>query len=376
MTKTHTIIHLNGKSFDAVTGKPVSSHLESTPKARSIDGVVRTNRQAAVSPQPVTAIASTSPAVSRKAHLPAPKAKGHKPHTSNTLMRSSVIKPAPGRQPSLHPITRTDILAAQPSIAVTSKLSAHGVDKRRQARASRVGKSKLVSRFGSLETQPSAALASPAAEPAAEIIVPPSPQQEVIRLKPRFNNLPGQKSMDIFQKALMQATSHVDAKPSARPHRAARKAARRHRLASASTAALAVVLVGGFLAYQNTANMTLRLASHRAGFAATMPSYRPSGFSVGRFAYSPGSITLSFVSNSDAGRHFAITEKPSSWDSETLLNNFVATVGQDYQTVQAAGRTLYVTDTKATWVNNGIWYEVDTASALSPSQLIDLASSM
>lgn len=373
---SNTIIHLNGKSFDAVTGKLIAG-TAGTPKARSIDGVVRPNKQAAVSfPKPAAHAVPPVAAAARKTHAPAPAAKNRGPHASNTLMRHTVHKPAAAPKSSLHPVVRTDILAAQPAVSVTSKLSAGGIDKHREARASRVNKSKLVSRFGKLQASASPALVSPVAEPASQTIAPPSPQQAVVKLKPSLTALPRRNSIDIFQKALVQATGHVDAKPSVRPHRVARKAARHHRLTSFSTAALAVVLIGGFLAYQNAANMTLRLASHKAGFAATMPGYRPSGFSVGHFAYSPGTVTLSFVSNSDSSRHFAITEKPSSWDSATLLNNFVATVGQDYQTVQAAGRTLYVTGNQATWVNNGIWYQVDTAGALSPDQLIDLASSM
>jgi len=291
-------------------------------------------------------------------------------------MRHSVHKPSPAHKATLHPVVRTDILATAPTASVVSKLSAGGIDKRREARASRVGKSKLVSRFGTMQASSAPALVSLAPEPISQIITPPSPQQEVVKLKPHLKTLPRQRSMDMFQKALLQANSHVEATPKNRPHRAARKTARHHRLASTTAVALAVLLVGGFLAYQNTANLTLRMASHKAGFAATLPGYRPSGFSVGRFAYSPGNVTIRFVSNSDVGRHFAIIEKPSSWDSDSLLNNFVATVGQDYQTVQAAGRTLYVVGSVATWVNNGIWYQVDTGNALSPNQLIDLASSM
>jgi hypothetical protein len=373
VTKTQTIIHLNGKSFDAVTGKPVGSTPHGVSKMRSLDGVVHAQKPA----RPLQKISTPTimPKPARKTHTPAPAAKVRGPHTSKTLMRHSVHKPVEGHKAALHPVVRTDILATTPSASVMSKLSVGGIDKHREARASRVGKSKLVSRFGTLQASSAPALVSAAPEPISQIITPPSPQQKVVTLQPHLEGMPRQRPMDMFQKAVMQANSHVETTPKSRPHRAARKTSH-HRLASASAAVLAVVLVGGFLAYQNAANLTLRMASHQAGFAATLPGYRPSGFSVGRFAYGPGNVTIRFVSNSDAGRHFAITEKPSSWDSDSLLNNFVATVGQDYQTVQAAGRTLYVVGSVATWVNNGIWYQIDTGNALSPNQLIDLASSM
>lgn len=185
--------------------------------------------------------------------------------------------------------------------------------------------------------------------------------------------------MDIFQKALEQAAAHElpPAPAKNRAHATRRKRPRSRRLVNISAAALAVVLVGGFLAYQNTANLKLHLASSKAGFAATLPSYHPAGFSVGRFAYSPGNVTINFHSNSGNDRSFALTEQPSGWNSSTLLNEFVATESDSYQTVQTGGRTVYIYgQNKATWVNGGVWYQVDSKGALSTRQLANLASSM
>jgi hypothetical protein len=72
-----------------------------------------------------------------------------------------------------------------------------------------------------------------------------------------------------------------------------------------------------------------------------------------------------------------LTQTASNWDSQALKENFVATVGKDYQVVQSAGRTIYTYgDNNATWVNGGIWYKIDSAGSLTSVELVDLATSM
>lgn len=370
MTKTHNIIKINGKSYDAITGKPVG---HAAGASRSIDGVVRTraNEPTVLTP---THHAKEAPQAKR-AHTVAPAAKAKKAHPSHTLMRHAVRKPASKTTTPIKSATRTDILAKVPSVSVAPKLSIAAVDKRREARAKRVNKSKLVTRFGSFEmvsyavSQPMAVISQTVADVAhAAPSVPATTLQPV------------SKSMDMFQKALQKANSHELQPTPAKKH--VHATARKHKaksrgLANVSAAALAVILIGGFLAYQNVANVQLRMASSKAGFAATLPSYRPSGFSVGKFAYSPGTVSIKFNSNSDSSRSFALTEKVSNWDSETLLNDFVATKTATYQTVQAGGRTVYIyNQSKATWVNHGVWYHVDSDGSLSTNQLVSLASSM
>lgn len=252
---------------------------------------------------------------------------------------------------------------------VAPKLSIGSVDARREARAGKIAKSKLISRFGEIKVPASLHLA-PAVTPVVSLAMPAAAPS----LPPSMR---GQRSMDIFQQALLKANAHEPAKPSRKAYATKHRTRRRsHRLANVSSAALAVLIVGGFLAYQNVANVTIHMASAKAGFAASLPGYKPSGFSVGKFAYSPGNVTVNFHSNSD-DRHFALVEQPSNWDSATLLNDYVATTAKDYQTVQTAGRTLYIYgQNSATWVNSGVWYRVDGNNSLSTTQLTALASSM
>jgi hypothetical protein len=107
-----------------------------------------------------------------------------------------------------------------------------------------------------------------------------------------------------------------------------------------------------------------------------MPAEQPAGFTFGYLDYKPGNVTVNFHSPSDS-RQFNITQKASNWDSEALLSNFVATANSAYKTYQQAGRTVYLlSDDTATWVDSGVWYTVNGNSSLSPSQLLEVASSM
>jgi len=135
--------------------------------------------------------------------------------------------------------------------------------------------------------------------------------------------------------------------------------------------------VGGFLAYQNLPNIAMRVASTRAGLKANLPKYQPAGFSMaGPIEYEPGEVKLSYKSNSD-NRSFAVTQKNSAWNSEALLENYIAPTKQPYQTFQANGRTIYIySDNKATWVDGGVWYTIDGKANLNSDQLLRIANGL
>jgi hypothetical protein len=97
---------------------------------------------------------------------------------------------------------------------------------------------------------------------------------------------------------------------------------------------------------------------------------------AGPIQYQPGEVTLNYRSTSDQ-RGFNVVQKNSSWNSETLLENFVTAANKPYQTFQANGRTIYIYDgNKATWVDGGIWYNIDGQSNLNSDQLLRIAGSL
>lgn len=150
------------------------------------------------------------------------------------------------------------------------------------------------------------------------------------------------------------------------------------RTLSTASLALAALLVVGFFAYQNAPNLSMRIASARAGIEASLPSYQPAGFGIeGGIAYKPGQIEVSYGSNSDE-RNYKITQATSSWNSETLVQNYEPLKDtSNYQTIPNKGKTVYVYNgSNATWVDGGIWYRIEGDSKLSSDQLLSVADSL
>lgn len=136
-------------------------------------------------------------------------------------------------------------------------------------------------------------------------------------------------------------------------------------------------LLLAFVAVQSTPKIKMKVASAKAGFAASLPGNSPAGFHLGEMQYGAGAVALSYKSNSDETRKFNITQKTSSWDSTTLRDTVVAPADRDFRTVEDGGLTIYLYgQNNATWVDQGIWYQVQGNGSLSDRQLVDIAQSL
>ena len=159
-------------------------------------------------------------------------------------------------------------------------------------------------------------------------------------IAPTAHRLKQTQASRIFDQAVTTATSHTQQSPKeSKRYKTSRFGHRHVKLISLSATTLAILILGGFIAYQNKANLELQLASTKAGFHATMPSYKPIGFAFKSLNYQPGSVMIGYNSGS---KTLNVSQKQSNWDSTTLLQNFVATSGDSYQAYEAAGRTIYV----------------------------------
>lgn len=328
MGKEH-IIELNGQRYDARTGAivattpiPASKTHHSKPVARTMDGFSRAPKQS----------------------LP-----HHQPEKSKTLMRAVVAKPKP----------------AQPHHQTHSPIKTTAATLHSQHRhAASVQKSPLVSRFGhDIASNPKA-----------------SPVPDASHIQDTGRAVVHQPaSADPISHALANATGHEQPKlKKARLNtRVARKLKVSPRVLSSASFGLAFLLITGFFAYQNIPGLTMRLAAARSGVQGRLPGYQPAGFSLnGSIAYKPGQITINYKSNSD-DRNFKVSQSSSSWDSQSLLDNYVAVNRRDYQTVQDKGKTVYIYDgSNATWVDGGIWYRVEGESSLNSDQLLHIAASL
>ncbi len=142
---------------------------------------------------------------------------------------------------------------------------------------------------------------------------------------------------------------------------------------------LAAVVLLGYVTYLNVPSVSMKVASSRAGFSATLPSQSPAGYKLqGPIAYSPGQVVIKFGSNTDE-RHFTVSQQPTAWDSEALKENFVDKESSlEPQTYNDRGLTIYLYNGgDAAWVDAGKFYSIKAEnSQLDTNQILDLATSM
>ncbi len=354
MGNQQNFIEINGQRYDAVTGALIGTH--ATPKNTQkmvVDGFVKRPKH------------STSVPVARGGSgLPATPVQRTK-----TLMRSVVKKPSSAS------LTKPILVAATSSkpvakTIITPRTAATSLG--REQHAQQVEKSALIHKFG-------------APQMPAQIIkkVVPLEVRPAPAIVPVISAVTSQKAKtaDLLDRALEAAQSHNEPfyDPKKPMHkRIAKRIGISAKALAISTTVLAGLLIGGFYAYQNVPNLAMRVASARAGFGATMPEYSPSGFTFqGPVQYSAGQVVVSFKSNSDASRNYKLSQQTSTWTSDTLLSNFVAIGGKAYQTYQDRGRTIYIYDgSNATWVNGGVWYQIEGNSDLTSDQLVRIAASL
>ncbi len=361
-----TIIEINGRKYDALTGKIVAdvagtdstkseSAVHAVQSSGVIDGFQKPKRklQSSVTPR-------------------APIAK--KTQKAQTLARNIVKKPVAGQKP------KVPIQASMPkrelSVAETRRKILSKSPPARLERAHNTKQSMSVARFSSTHNVAKPVVTAPIAV-AREQVVNAAPIPSAPPITSHSNNHPTKKQ--VFTHPLAGANAHLALPPKKRRihQRAADTLRVSTRFASIAAACLAIVVLSGFFAYQRIPNISMRVAASRAGFAGTVPATTPAGYAFkGPIQYENNAIIVGYQSNSD-NRAFKIVQRPSSWSSEQLLSNFVTGTNMRYQTYNDRGLTVYVLDnSSAAWVDNGIWYTLSGTNTLSTEQVLAMAASM
>jgi hypothetical protein len=403
----NNIIELNGKQYDAITGALIGeSRIKATPVSRAatrghqgrfIDGVVRKQGTAhhsqaqVIAPAPKT---NTAPKADVKpaVHKPkmtdvkrvAPKhVKHHQQERSKTLMRHVVHKPKVDMKPAIKTTGPSEMMAKPASELATQlekKVSVTQVNPIRLARASHVPKSHHIRKFEKNRYDQAPAVrprhyansTRPAQQDMHRTSRPAPIASRSVALEQAASRLQSRQSAtDMFEAALIHATSHQEAahKPSGR------KAARRKRMVSLVAGLGAFLIIGGFITYLNMPGIELRVASMRAGFHAEMPSYKPTGYALeGGVKASEGRVEMTYRSGDSS---YKITQVASDWNSATLLDQTTEQRGAPSQTIQSEGRIIYIyDDSNASWVDGGVLYEVSGNASLNADDLVSLATSM
>jgi len=294
-------------------------------------------------------------------HSPANHTKARTAQDSTTLMRSAVKRPAPSLRKQAGAMGA--LRRSMPSLIV-AKSSAHTVDDSRLTRAQKTGRSPLIAHHAS----PVGHAIRPTIAPLAVQPVPVKPEGEVPNTIPAPNQPTNKPSTptDIFEHALANASNYVDVQV----HRAhLKKQARRH-MTSMAAGTLALLVIAGFAAYQNTPGLQFKVASIHAGVSTSMPNLHAAGFAYNGVHAANGALTVGFT-NTDGS--YQLTQTNTNLSSSDMIQSISATDASgtpNYRTLQAGATTVYRFDnTGATWISGGKWYTVSGNSALSDSQV-------
>ncbi|MBP9813119.1 hypothetical protein KBC51_01615 [Candidatus Saccharibacteria bacterium] len=395
-------IEINGRKYDAVTGKllngptvhsPTHQNQKVVSNGRNLDGVRKSASQptigshAHMSPVPKQAQSTVNKKVIEPSRQVVDGLR-KKPQKSVTLARKVVKKPTT-RQALVHSKSIAPVTKSQSEQNMTpnptQKSFFKKVPEARLARALSQKTSSAISRF--TPTSPaSKAVVSP------ELAVQPQPNHQIqttTQPKQLSNSSKTVKHSVIKQHTANQKNNVFDHKPVAqlnqhdspdvRPfHKKVHHRVRNRRYLSGLVAAcFAFLLLFSFLAYQKIPQVAVKVAAHNAGFDARVPSNIPSGYSFkSPVKKTDDSLAISYKSNTDE-RQFKIIQKESSWTSESLLSNFLIDGKKQYQAYYDKGMTVFVYDnSNATWVDKGVWFTLETNGALSSEQILSLASSI
>jgi hypothetical protein len=388
VSKRNTSIIIKGKHYDALTGDLLVA-IKNPPKpvvAKSIDGV-----RGGASKQPVVVALAVpkAPSVSLHARQPAAHGKPHHTKPSATLMRHAVTKPSVSSVKRRSKVQAAASSASHPAVIVhhplVTKTAIHAVNHPRLARAQQVSTSDKIAHFAHEIAQATPIFIEETTAAIDKAIV--IPQTSMPNRVYRPDVAPGRSrqatTSDVFEQALLRATSHEQPAPAetARSKRLRRKAARslRQRMVRFSVGAVAVLALVGFFGFQNADTLQFKTAANKSGFAVTMPGYQPAGFKVAAIHSYSGYLDVDYASNTSYGnRNFKLTERPSTWDNKTLLNNLI-TGGNTtlYATLEKSGRTVYVYGrNQAAWVNNGVLYQLHGNGSLGTNEFGEIAASM
>lgn len=341
MANKRSIVEINGRKYDANTGQMITDTPTATPVIDGFTAPIKQGKQAL------------------------------KPVSQRTVNTAHAMHQPPQKTKKLHPaaakkqvvpkrVMAKTSLAEQKSVGAIHQPMMLSQRMTRAERATQHAKSEHIRKFNTIQAD--------APAPAEDIVEP----EQIAQPHPVMQRIePAQTTAQPIS-ADTQQTNEVN-----EPGTVRRIMSKRPKLLPTAAAAVLLLTLIGYATYQNIPNMALRVAAQRAGFDASLPGYSPAGFGfAGPVAYSEGVVELQYDSNSDE-RSYQLVQRESTWDSQSLLDNFVAKQGDDYLTFRERGLTVYIYDTSnATWVDGGIWYTIEGNSLLNSEQLLKIAGSL
>lgn len=385
-----TTIEINGQKYDAKTGKIHSAASSAAlPKTntnsvkqplsngKTIDGVTRNHSYQ--NPQPgkiATALAKPQAIAHKLSQVRMPAQSVHRTiEKSRTLLRNAVKKPL-----SIAGIHSTSTLINDQNTATANSRQPLSAPARTAANsAKRIIQSPTISHFRAISKNSFTKVVS-----SLGVAMPPNTLEASPPLVFGKHGKIKTEKPQVFNHRIAKANYQTSSKsPSEKlAKRLSRRLKAKPKMAAICVTVLAVLCLGGFFAYQNIPSVAMKVAARSAGFSGRLPDNIPAGYSFkGPIEYAKGYIALHYHSNSD-NRQFTVTQKQSSWTSDSLLTNYVEereneVGGLRHQTSMINGLTVYVTSNGgATWIDRGIWFTVTGEDSLSPDQLTAIAGGL
>lgn len=360
---TKTTITINGRVYDAITGMPILTNAMTDQTARKSTAKKQMRAFSDVGPsvptrelaKPQRPVANEQLAPQRVHETQAPAQAMHQAtQKSHTLYRKALKKPA----------------AAQAIPAAVAAPAPTQPAVQKQATSLR---SPMISRFSAQAAQEPQSAQSPE-EPIKPAAMHPSVAKAFATKAAAQPQQPALSGHALKEALIKERLAEVDTTHNKKEHK--RSPSRRPRLVAILSSTLALLVLGGYLTYITLPSISLRVAASRAGLNATMPDYKPDGYSLdGPIAYSPGEVIIGYKSNTnDSG--YKLTQKATNWDSQAVLDNYVTKNTDNYLTFQERGITVYTFNNKAAWVNGGLLYTIEGNAALSSDQVLRIATSM
>jgi len=141
---------------------------------------------------------------------------------------------------------------------------------------------------------------------------------------------------------------------------------------------IVVIAAVGFVSWQKFPQLSVKLAASRLHINASVPSYKPEGYSLAAPAQAiNGQVLIKYKAAADAAQGYDISQAPSEMTSVSLANT-LSPAGTQMQTSQVGGNTVYIYGPKndAAWVNNGILYKLNDRANLSSDQIIEIVKGL
>lgn len=336
-------ITLQGKTYDAITGALVQDAVSAPAAAHSHTKVMPSKK---VTP-------AATPATRTANHT-----RHHSQQSAHTLMRHAVKKPTVSVRKQAK--TQSALAHAHPQ-QITVKHSALQLDNQRLERAKATPQHAKVGRFHVPLSVPIKLTSIPVRQmpEGRPTNTPPTTPP------PTPNNKPG----DMFEQAIEQASHFVDL---ATQRQYFKKRARRHAFTLAA-GTLAVLTIAGLAVYQNSPSLQLRIAGYRAGVATVTPDFNASGFAYGGASVQGARVVIGLTAD---GVRYQLSQQETNWSGEQMIAQIASTdaSGQpNYAPIAVDDITVYrLGGSQATWVANGIWYQVSGEQALSNQQIAAL----